>query len=116
MKPQTISKGGVPVKLDEDLKPRLIAAAVDELRSLNDLLVGIVAERFSFEHERSGVPGGVPSATKLVVNLDMPLELRDAINDANERENRRRRHQGKPRRNRSTYLNGIFRAHLDGDG
>lgn len=107
-------KGGVPVKLDEDLKRRLVKRAVAEGdRSLNDFAVEILAEHFGVEHEPSGVRGGTITISKVVVNFDMPLELRDKINDALERDNRRRRRSGKPRLNRSEFLNSIFRSKLD---
>jgi myo-inositol-1-phosphate synthase len=74
------STKSVIVRMPTALKRRLATEIVRGRRTMNDVAVGALAERFGVEFRQSGRRGSPPGLTGVVV-LRMPSELRDAIRE-----------------------------------
>lgn len=92
-------------RLDPDLKARLVAEADERDESLNDVAVGILAERFGVRFVGSGrrSPGAAVNDGPLV--LPVPETLYRKIDAAVAR-------QPKGRRSKVAVVEDAFRAHF----
>lgn len=100
------------VTLEPEVKERLAQLADERESNLNDVGVAILAERFDFTYEPTGIrSSGVGPSER--VCFEMPLALRDRVNDRLTSENRSRRRRGEARLNQGSFLNAVLRDYLD---